>query len=129
MDSSGFKSVALLAAKEAGKVFEKYYGKKEAVKVKQNKTLAGVADDEADNAIISVIKKNFPEHSILSEESGFHDNRLSIELLLPSSNPAPSPRSPGQVRYRFPPFFPDSTNSIRSHEKQKWSQGPRPQTE
>ena len=74
MPSTDFKSIALLAAKEAGKVLQQYYGKTESVKVKSNKSLVGIADTEADKAIISVIKKNFPNHSILSEESGFDDN-------------------------------------------------------
>lgn len=74
MKSSNFKSTALLAAKKAGKILLKYYGKKENIKVKPNKTFVATADLEANKAIISAIKKRFPNHSILSEETGFDDN-------------------------------------------------------
>ncbi len=68
------KKVILLAAKQASKALMKYYGKKETIKQKSNRSLVATADLEADKAIIKTIKKYFPKHSILSEESGFEDN-------------------------------------------------------
>ena len=68
------KRVMLLATKEASKVLKKYYGRKGAVKIKPNRSLVSVADLEADKAIKKTIKKYFPNHSILTEESGFEDN-------------------------------------------------------
>ena len=68
------KMVMLIAAKQASKALLRYYGKKEKVKQKPNKTLVAVADIEANKVIIKTIKRNFPAHSILSEESGFEDN-------------------------------------------------------
>ena len=69
------KKVMLSAAKAASKVLLHYFGKKEKIKIKSNKSLVGVADLEANKAIIRIIKKNFPGHSILSEETGFEDNK------------------------------------------------------
>ena len=57
-----FKSTALLAAKRAGRILLHYYGKKEEVKEKSNKSLVSKADLDANRAIISTIKKYFPEH-------------------------------------------------------------------
>jgi len=75
MTPKNFKQAALLAAKAASKVLLHYYGKKEAVKQKPNKSLVSVADIEANKSIIKIIKRNFPDHSILSEETGFEDNK------------------------------------------------------
>ena len=67
------KKVMLLAAKQAARVILHYYGKKEVIKVKPNKSLVATADLEANKAIIKTIKKYFPKHSVLSEETVFED--------------------------------------------------------
>lgn len=82
MKSSNFKQTALLAAKNASKVLLRYYGKKVIVKEKSNKTLVAKADLEANKAIIKTIKKHFPKHSILSEESGFEDNKSYFKWII-----------------------------------------------
>ena len=76
------KKVMLSAAKQAAKVILHYYGKKEAVKVKPNKSLVATADTEANKAIIKTIKKYFPNHNILSEESGFEDNKSDYKWVI-----------------------------------------------
>ena len=82
MSSAKEKKVMLLAAKQASKVILRYYGKKEAVKVKPNKSLVAVADIESNKAIIKTIKKYFPNHSILSEETGFEDNKSDYKWII-----------------------------------------------
>ncbi|MBI2656300.1 inositol monophosphatase [Candidatus Woesearchaeota archaeon] len=82
MKSSNFKQTALLAAKNASKVLLRYYGKKVIVKEKSNKTLVAKADLEANKAIIKTIKKHFPKHSILSEETGFEDNKSDYKWVI-----------------------------------------------
>ena len=77
-----FRQTALLAAKQASKVLLHYYGKKESIKVKPNKSLVAAADIEANKAIIKIIKKNFPSHSILSEETGFEDNSSDFKWVI-----------------------------------------------
>lgn len=76
------KRVMLLAAKQASKILLHHYGKKEAIKVKPNKSLVSIADLEANKAIIKIIKKNFPSHSILSEESVFEDNKSDYKWVI-----------------------------------------------
>lgn len=77
-----FKQTALLAAKQASKVLSHYYGKKETAKEKANKSLVAAADLKANNAIIKTIKRSFPEHSILSEESGFENNKSDYKWVI-----------------------------------------------
>ncbi len=69
-----FKSVALLAAKKAGTIIKTNYGKKLQVTVKgeAGKDFVTNADFGSEKAIISTIKKAFPDHAILAEESGAH---------------------------------------------------------
>ena len=76
------KKVMLLAAKHASKILLRHFNKKEKIKIKSNKSLVGVADLEANKAIISIIKKNFPAHSILSEETGFEDNKSDYKWVI-----------------------------------------------
>ena len=73
---------ALLAAKRAAKILLNHYGKKETVKVKSNKTLVATADLEANKAIIKTIKKIFPKHNILSEETGFEENKSDFKWVI-----------------------------------------------
>lgn len=70
------KRVLLEAANLATKTFSLHYGKKETVKIKPNKTLVSTADIKVNETIIKIITKTFPNHSILSEETGF-DNKKS----------------------------------------------------
>ena len=76
------RQTAFLAAKLASKAMLKYYGKKEIAKEKSNKSLVATADLEANKAIINTIKKTFPNHSILSEESGFENNRSHYKWII-----------------------------------------------
>ncbi|MHC4268789.1 MAG: inositol monophosphatase family protein [Planctomycetota bacterium] len=65
------KRTAIKAAKEAGKIIQDYYLKNvDAISKKNTYDLVTNADIEAENKIISIIKDKFPEHSILTEESG-----------------------------------------------------------
>lgn len=82
MNLSKEKKALLLAAKHASKVILHHYGKKEAVKEKSNKSLVATADLEANKTIIKIIKKYFPKHSILSEETGFEDNKSDFKWVI-----------------------------------------------
>ena len=76
------KRVALLAAKKAAKVLLSHYGKKERIKEKSNKSLVGTADLKANKVIIKTIKKYFPSHNILSEESAPENNNSDFEWII-----------------------------------------------
>lgn len=76
------KRVMLRASKQASKVILRHYGKKGAVKEKPNRSFAATADIEANKIIINTIKKSFPKHSILSEETGFEDNKSEYKWVI-----------------------------------------------
>ncbi len=82
MTFKSFRETMLLAAKQASNVLMHYYGKSEAVKEKPNKSLVAAADLEANKAIIKAIKRRFPEHNILSEESGLEYNNSDYKWII-----------------------------------------------
>lgn len=61
--------VAVRAARQAGKILMKYYGKTER-HYKEGTSIVTKADREAEELIRSIIKNKFPDHSILGEEFG-----------------------------------------------------------
>lgn len=63
-------SVAIKAARAAGKIAMRYFGKKINVETKTDGTPVTAADKLCEKKIISIIKKYFPEHGIVGEESG-----------------------------------------------------------
>lgn len=67
-------NVAKEAAIEAGKIVKKYYQTELTLQDKGHFTnFATKADVESEQEIIKIIKKNFPEHNIIAEESGKED--------------------------------------------------------
>ncbi len=65
------KKTAIKAAKEAGKIILHYYSKNvNAIKKDNTYNLVTKADLASEKKIISIIKDKFPDHSILTEESG-----------------------------------------------------------
>ena len=76
------KQVMIKTSKSAGRILLRYYGNNEKVRQKPNKSLVSKADMEADKAIIRIIKNNFPNHSILSEETGFENNNSDYKWVI-----------------------------------------------
>ena len=66
--------VAIRAALEAGKVVEKYFETEILKEFKEDNTPVTLADRESEEIIKKIIVENFPEHSILGEESGRTEN-------------------------------------------------------
>ncbi len=65
------KRTAIKAAKEAGKIILDYYSENVDATTKKNTyDLVTEADLASENKIISIIKHKFPDHSLLTEESG-----------------------------------------------------------
>lgn len=64
------KSFIIKAAEESGKLLIRHYGKIKYVKEKDNESYFTNVDLESEKLIISLIRKNFPGHNIISEESG-----------------------------------------------------------
>lgn len=62
--------IAIEAAKKGGMIALRYFETSIEREVKEDKSFVTKADKESETAIITHIKKYFPDHSILSEESG-----------------------------------------------------------
>lgn len=65
-----YKSVAIKAAKEAGKILKKEFSGVLEVKAKERHDIVSSADYQSEKEIIKTIKKVFPLHAIVAEESG-----------------------------------------------------------
>ncbi len=68
-----FLDIATEAAMAAGAVLQTYWGKLDAPEVEEKGRpgdLVTAADKEAEAVILAVLRRHFPEHSILAEESG-----------------------------------------------------------
>jgi myo-inositol-1(or 4)-monophosphatase len=70
-ERNDFLAVAIEAAKLAGRIILDNLGRisKEDISIKQTSDFVTTADKESETAIISTIKKNFPHHHFLAEES------------------------------------------------------------
>lgn len=65
---------AIEAAKEAGKILEKYFETEILKEYKEDDTPVTKADREAEEIIKKIIFDNFPNHSVLGEETGHTKN-------------------------------------------------------
>ena len=61
--------VAIKAALEAGKVLQKYQEMEIERIVKDDKSMVTLADTEAEEVIKKIISENFPDHSVVGEET------------------------------------------------------------
>lgn len=78
-------NVAVLAARRAGAVLIRNLVKLEKLKVeiKGHNDYVSDADHAAERAIIDVIKKHYPEHAILAEESGAQGDSDTVWIIDP----------------------------------------------
>jgi myo-inositol-1(or 4)-monophosphatase len=68
-----YLEIATFAAKSGGKILEQFWGKLKDIQKKEfNWDLVTEADKKSEEKIIEILKKEFPNHSILAEESGLH---------------------------------------------------------
>ena len=77
-------STAIEAAKEAGKFLKYSVGRVKNVEVKQGeeRNLVSEIDKGAEEKIISIIKRKYPTHAILAEESGVNDSRSDYKWVI-----------------------------------------------
>ena len=61
------KSLIIKAAKGAGKIVMKNYGKVKSFRVKDMESYVTNVDLESEKFIISAIRKKYPDHDIVSE--------------------------------------------------------------
>ena len=70
MDMDYIKRIGIKAAFEGGKILQSYFGNISDVRKKGLVDLVTEADTASEEIIIGIIRKAFPGHSILAEESG-----------------------------------------------------------
>ena len=66
--------MAIKAAMEAGKILEKYFETEILKEFKEDTSIVTEADRESEGVIKKIISENFPDHSILGEETGMTKN-------------------------------------------------------
>ena len=67
-----YLDIAIKAAGEAGRIHKKYFQSNFKIKTKASTfDLLTVADTQAEEAVVSLIKKHFPEHNFLAEEYSY----------------------------------------------------------
>lgn len=71
-----FLEVAVKAAKAAGEIQRKGFGKKHKIEFKCEINLVTEVDKASEKKIVQIISKAFPHHDFLTEESGAH-NKMS----------------------------------------------------
>jgi fructose-1,6-bisphosphatase/inositol monophosphatase family enzyme len=64
--------VLITAAKAGGAVLLNHFNKKRIIREKVDAGLVTQIDVASEKAIIKILKKNFPDFSILTEEEGSH---------------------------------------------------------
>ena len=64
------RSVALTAARAAGRILSDYLGRVEQIRFKGVTDLVTEADEVSEQKVIEIIRARFPDHQILAEESG-----------------------------------------------------------
>ncbi|OQX53099.1 MAG: hypothetical protein B5M48_03940 [Candidatus Omnitrophica bacterium 4484_213] len=69
MDIKSREKIAIEAAKQTGKLLKENFGKSLNIQGKEDRSLVTNIDLKAEKAIIQLIKENYPEDGILSEES------------------------------------------------------------
>lgn len=69
MNTDQLQSTLLQALQEAGKILRQSYGQRRFDQKSTELSLVTETDKKAEQVVISAIKKNFPDHAILTEES------------------------------------------------------------
>jgi len=77
-----YKQTAIIAAKAAGKIQLKYFGKGIQKNRKQDDSFVTKADKESSKIISKIILKEFPTHNILDEELGKLTNKSDYTWII-----------------------------------------------
>jgi myo-inositol-1(or 4)-monophosphatase len=79
---SQFRKVAIQAALKGGEIVQKCKGRIKRVGYKGVVNLVTEADRLSEDAIIKIIRKDFPEHNILTEESKRYEKELDYKWII-----------------------------------------------
>lgn len=77
-------NIAVRAARSAGKVLLHYFEHADSLTVTKKglNDFVSEVDKNAEQAIISVLREKYPDHSILAEESGGHEGRQDCQWVI-----------------------------------------------
>ncbi len=78
-------NIAVRAARRAGSILMRYYGRIDSLTIseKQSNDYVSEVDRNAEAAIIEVIRRAYPHHAILAEESGEHKGNDFLWIIDP----------------------------------------------
>jgi len=77
-----FKQFAKILADESGKVIRKYFRTNITIDSKQDDSPVTIADKSAEEIMRNMIMKEYPEHGILGEEFGKHNEDAEYQWIL-----------------------------------------------
>ena len=82
MDTELIKRVGIAAAYNGGRILLSHHGRISKVEKKGAIDLLTEADTESENVIIETIRKVFPDHAILAEESGLNNGDANYKWII-----------------------------------------------
>lgn len=82
MDNERFLKTAIRAAKAAGAIQKRHYGKVHDIAFKGEINLVTEVDKACEAAILKILSKAHPDHDILTEESGAYDRASEYKWII-----------------------------------------------
>lgn len=80
--ANDFKKIAIESALKGGEILLGYLGKVKKIGYKGVINLVTEADRLSEDAIVKIIRKNFPEHNILTEESKGYERKSEYKWII-----------------------------------------------
>jgi myo-inositol-1(or 4)-monophosphatase len=77
-----FKSFSRFLAQQSGEIIKKYFRNKIDVESKPDLSPVTIADKKSEEVMREIIMKEFPEHGIIGEEFGVHNNNAEYKWIL-----------------------------------------------
>jgi histidinol phosphatase-like enzyme (inositol monophosphatase family) len=81
-DLKTFKSFSKLLAEKSGEIIGNYFRKKIVIDSKQDQSPVTIADKKSEEIMRELIMKEFPEHGIIGEEFGKHNEDAEYQWIL-----------------------------------------------
>ena len=82
MDLESHMQVAVAAAEKSARILRKRFGNISRIRKKAAQEIVTEADTESEKQIIAVIRSHFPEHEILSEETGLQKGTVDFKWII-----------------------------------------------
>jgi myo-inositol-1(or 4)-monophosphatase len=76
------RNISIEAAQVGGKILQKYYKSGFAIEHKTRLSLVTDADKESENAIVNLLKRNYPTHQILAEEGTHYVQKSPFKWII-----------------------------------------------